>query len=76
LSALNSGAVASWKDDTSDCICPKADSCVCMPVALFCSLVSGNCSTAISLVMMFETSRPLPMPAEEIEPAMGNPCAW
>ena len=70
-SALKSGAAASCSDETSDCIWPKAESCVWYVVAVVCSSVSGWRSTAMSCVTIELTSRPLPMPAEEIVPVVG-----
>jgi hypothetical protein len=65
-SALKRGAAASFNADTADFSWPNADSCVCIVAPAACSLVSGCFSTAISWVTMLFTSRPLPMPADEM----------
>jgi hypothetical protein len=49
---------------------PKAEIEVWIDVARVCRSVSGACSTFISPEMMLLTSRPLPMPAELIEPVV------
>ena len=68
--ALASRTDASCRVDTKDCICPKADSLVCIVVAAVCRFVSGRFSTDISEVTMLLTSNPLPMPADEIVPVV------
>src|SRR5689334_7025992 len=45
---------------------PYADSCVCIVALAVCSLARGCLSTAISWLTMPLTSRPLPMPADEM----------
>src|SRR5215472_279135 len=69
-SALKSGLAASCSADTSDCIWPNADSCVCIVACVACSAVNGCFSTVISWVTIELTSRPLPIPAEEIVPVV------
>jgi hypothetical protein len=66
VSALKSGPAASRNADTADWSWPKTESWVCSAFEADCSFLKGACSTAINFVTMLLTSRPLPIPAEEI----------
>ena len=63
---------ASDSDDTWDLMVPMVVSLDWMVVAWVSSFVSGTFSKATNCEMMLVTSRPLPMPVEEI--AIEPPC--